>query len=336
MLLTLKASAHRWMNAAWYEPPFPSYTCLCIFEKIYTFFLKLHLSTRRVCLSSKKKPDTIIWSVTNLTVGGNAKTPMVMHLATVAHHRGLRVAIMTRGYKRAKSTPRFDLASALVLPGDSAAQVGDEAKMMACKLEVPVYCVDDPVSFLEQHGASYGLWVVDDAWSRLQHWSYAWWMLDGVAGLGNGRQLPLGPLRFPISMQSDPVLSNIDKAEESSFFPIIKGFRSVSDGNFYTLEQWPFSAAVVVTGVAKPKQVIRLLEASLNMKLVLISFPDHVAWPETVTSIHECVLLTEKDAARIEYAADNLYVIELEYRANPALQKRIDTMLDRNFDFRNR
>jgi len=66
-------------------------------------------------------------SVGNLTVGGNAKTPFTLFLAARLQARGLRVAIVSRGYNVARNSA-------------SAALVSDRSELL---LDVTVAC-DEP------------------------------------------------------------------------------------------------------------------------------------------------------------------------------------------------
>ena len=50
-----------------------------------------------------RSADVPLISVGNLTVGGNAKTPFTLFLASRLQNRGLRVAIASRGYGGSRS-----------------------------------------------------------------------------------------------------------------------------------------------------------------------------------------------------------------------------------------
>lgn len=283
---------------------------------------------RSCCFS---KPNTVIWSVTNLTVGGNAKTPMVMMLARAATDKNIRVAVMTRGYKRHAGHARTDLDSALVHKDDDATIVGDEPKMISLKLQCPVYCVDDPLLFLSQHGEQYDLWVVDDSWSRLGEWAVPWWMMDAHFCIGNGRMLPIGPLRFPVNWQRFPVYANAMVQEGCCLYPRVCSFRSLDTGQRFSIDSFPFGKATVVTAIARPDNVVRTLNDLGSLQVDMIAFADHESWPEAVTAGINCVLITEKDAVKINYPCNNIYVIEVEYQLNDLLKDRIEKSLLGNF-----
>lgn len=74
-------------------------------ELLYRFVLRVRaLAYARGWLRVRRLPVKVV-SVGNLTVGGTGKTPLVLHLATLLGQRGLRVAILTRGYGRRNTMP---------------------------------------------------------------------------------------------------------------------------------------------------------------------------------------------------------------------------------------
>lgn len=135
--------------------------------------------------------------VGNLAVGGTGKSPAIQALTRHLQARGWRCGIVSRGYGgRAPSYPW------LVRPDATARHSGDEPLLLARSLGCPV--VVDPdrdraVRYLiEQHHPD--VVISDDG---LQHYSlgrnFELVMIDGRRGLGNGRLLPAGPLREPLS-----------------------------------------------------------------------------------------------------------------------------------------
>lgn len=71
-------------------------------------------------------------SIGNFSVGGNAKTPLVIFLAQELSKRGIDCAILSRGYGGRLAGPL------LVQPQHSAAEVGDEPLLIAAKTGRPV------------------------------------------------------------------------------------------------------------------------------------------------------------------------------------------------------
>src|ERR1700693_218123 len=56
-----------------------------------------------------RRARPLVVSVGNLTLGGNSKTPFTLFLASRLRMRGLRVAIVSRGWGRAPSAERATL-----------------------------------------------------------------------------------------------------------------------------------------------------------------------------------------------------------------------------------
>jgi tetraacyldisaccharide 4'-kinase len=119
-----------------------------------------------------------VWSVGNLTAGGTGKTPLTRYLAQWALARGLRPAIVTRGYRAA---------------GDGR---NDEARLVA---ECPVVCQADRVAggrTAITGGAT--CLILDDGFQhRRLHRDVDLVLIDatrpwGDADGGSGATLPLG------------------------------------------------------------------------------------------------------------------------------------------------
>jgi tetraacyldisaccharide 4'-kinase len=84
-------------------------------------------------------------SVGNVSFGGTGKTPLVIHFARYLKSRGMKVTVLTRGYKGTKSQKEpFVVSDGFTLYGD-VQQCGDEALLIAQSAEVPVIIGKDRV-----------------------------------------------------------------------------------------------------------------------------------------------------------------------------------------------
>ncbi len=141
-------------------------------------------------------------SVGNLTVGGTGKTPIVILLAQWLLANGQRVAILSRGYKRA-STGRHLLVSdgSRLLAGPS--EAGDEPFLIAQRCPQAIVAVGaDRVALgrwvLKQHPVD--CIVLDDGFQhRALHRDVDLVLLDATDGAGLDALLPAGRLREPLS-----------------------------------------------------------------------------------------------------------------------------------------
>jgi len=110
--------------------------------------------------------------------------------------RGYAVAVLLRGYGTKRREPM------LVTPGESYAEVGDEALEYAHQLEQVQIWVGSNRRLGARLAIDQGatLLLLDDG---LQHWPLARDLdvsvLDAQHGLGNGQVFPAGPLREPAS-----------------------------------------------------------------------------------------------------------------------------------------
>ena len=136
--------------------------------------------------SSKTLARPVI-SVGNLTAGGTGKTPVVAWLCERLHERGIRPAILLRGYKAA--------------PG----QKGDEQRLLEGLLGpgTPVEADPDRAAAAERvlaRSPGVQAFVLDDGFQhrRVQR-DVDLVLIDATQPFGHGRLLPRGLLREPIS-----------------------------------------------------------------------------------------------------------------------------------------
>jgi len=152
--------------------------------------------------------------VGNFTLGGAGKTPTVMTLAKMLQDAGLRPFCLSRGYGGNISGPKQ-----VDVHKDSAAQVGDEALLLAHV--APTIVARDRVAGAQSaKAAGCSVVVMDDGLqnaSLIKDFTLA--VVDGRRGIGNACVFPAGPLRAPLEVQlarSDALLvvGDIDGARD--------------------------------------------------------------------------------------------------------------------------
>ena len=238
--------------------------------------------------------------VGNITVGGTGKTPLVLRLAELAAERGLRPAILTRGYRgRAGDWPRA------VHPGDDPGLVGDEPLLLARRGVCPVIAGPDRVAGAELAIAGQGcdLLLCDDG---LQHYRLGRDLeiavIDGERELGNGRCLPAGPLREPPGRLGsvDLVIRNGGEAQGHRF-RLVPGLAVNLRDPALTRPLSAFRGlrAAAVAGIGNPGRFFDMLRG----RGVLVEewpYPDHHAYTaeEAAGWPPGPVLMTEKDAVK--------------------------------------
>ena len=156
------------------------------------------IAYRRGLLASKKLPQPTI-CVGNITVGGTGKTPLVIRLTQDLLHKGLRPAVLLRGYKREQTSRRPVVVRDADRVLASVANAGDEAMELAVRL--PGACVGVGADryavgshLLERYPIN--CFVLDDGFQhhRLQR-DINIVTLDVTDPWGGGELLPAGLLR---------------------------------------------------------------------------------------------------------------------------------------------
>lgn len=265
-------------------------------------------------------------SVGAITVGGAGKTPMTRYLAERLLDMGYRPAILSRGYGRTTGRPR------VVTGGCPWQEVGDEPALLSSVLPgVPVVVGADRLATgqiaIETCGAD--VIVLDDGFQRRDiHRDVDIVMMDAAHPAGNGRLLPAGPLREPLSALRRAqaiVLTRTDQTPSTGAarrlvqavnpdVPIIETvyrpaqLRRLADGAVMPLNLLDGRTVVALSGIADPASFERTV-ASLGASVAgAIRFPDH--HPYTLNDIASAchlagerradwIVTTAKDAVRM-------------------------------------
>jgi tetraacyldisaccharide 4'-kinase len=303
-------------------------------------------------------------SVGNLTVGGNAKTPFTIFLATRLQARGLLVAIVSRGYNRARGLERAALVSdrgELLLDSEVA---GDEPAMMARRFAGPIAVARrrrDAIDLLLARGPLDAV-ILDDGFqhTRLRR-DLDLVLISRERGLGSGWMLPAGPMREPIGalrraaavviISADAGLPSgissvqLARIEQRPVLHAALHPRSlVSSINGDWIESAPSLTGrrvLAVSGLADPSAfhaMLRELEAEL---VGVLEFPDHHAytaadWQEIAAAARDVDLIvtTEKDLVKLErfpFTRDSLYALRVEVTMTDGDARALDELIDALF-----
>ncbi len=242
----------------------------------------------------------------NASVGGAGKTTVVLDIARRLRARGVAVHCLTRGYGgRARGVLRVDLAR------HDAYLVGDEPLLLA---EVaPTWvgaCRADAARAAVAAGAK-ALLMDDGLQHPSLHRDATLLVIDGAVGFGNGRVLPAGPLREPVSAAAArcqaAVLIGADRAGARAALPAglpVLTARLVPDTRL------PGVRVLAFTGIARPAKFHATLVEAGAVLVGQRDFPDHHEFRSdelrdvlaSAAALFATPVTTPKDAARLAAA----------------------------------
>ncbi|MDG6095232.1 tetraacyldisaccharide 4'-kinase [Acetobacter sp. AN02] len=267
----------------------------------------------------------------NLTAGGTGKTPLTLDLLRRLHRRGHQPHALLRGYGGRLRGPLQ------VRPQEhTAADTGDEALLLAAV--APAWIgADRAASARAAIAAGATCLVMDDG---LQNPSLekdlSLIVVDGATGFGNGRVLPAGPLRLPLSVglkQGDAmIIMGEGDAVEHGTMPVLKAGLS----NEEHAELLKGQTVIAFAGIGRPEKFFTSLRQAGIIPLECIAFPDHHVWTRqdldrlTARAARSGarLLTTEKDAVRLppEFRK-NITAIPVTLRWQD--ERQIEMLLDR-------
>ena len=269
--------------------------------------------------------------VGNLSAGGTGKTPLVIAIARLLAGRGLRVGVICRGYRGTASRwPRK------VRPDSDPNQVGDEAVLLARRTEVPVAAGPNRIGAgrILFRRSKCDVILSDDG---LQHLRLARdveiVVVDGARRHGNGRCMPAGPLREPLSRLAsvDLVVVNGggDPGELEMRLEADDAVNLADASVTRSLDSFRGAPVHAVCAIGHQERFFRTLEAH-GLTIVRHPFPDHHPFREAEIAFSDGapVLMTEKDAVKCERFADaRHWCVPVEAALSNELQARLLSIL---------
>jgi tetraacyldisaccharide 4'-kinase len=275
---------------------------------------------------SKRLPCPVI-SVGNITVGGTGKTPLVMALAKGLAKRGIRTAVLTRGYKGKKTSGHIasDGQSIFLSPEES----GDEPYLMSKTLKgTPVVIGKNRYSTGEKalHQLGVDGLLLDDGYQHLQlHRDLNILLIDSNIGFGDRHLLPRGILREPLEQlrrASLILLTKVDPPEAPrpleeelrKLHPSLPIFHSHYEPlgligpkeEREELHALQGKKVLALSGIANPDSFISLLKKCGMQVIKEKLLPDHHHYTqEDIRSIEEegervdWIVTTEKDMVKL-------------------------------------
>ena len=296
---------------------------------------EIYQTQRRKKLSSQAwHPDCFVISIGNIMSGGSGKTPFCLYLAELLKKSGIKIGVSHRGYKGTlEDTPTVISDGKQIFY--KAMTCGDEAYLLASRLpEIPVVVGKQrcaAVSLLLAAFPDTEIVILDDAF---QHLSIArdldFICFDAKWGIGNGRVIPAGYLREPVTnipLSSIIIINHKEDEEEVpqekewwSSFPQTsfhcwirgKGYVDTRD-NLYTAKDIKGKRCILVSGIAHPESFEHNIEKDGISWLHHFRYPDHYAFSDikeinklsSLCSKYQIdyILCTEKDLVKLQIYA---------------------------------
>lgn len=282
-----------------------------------------------------RRLEAVVISVGNLTAGGTGKTPLVIALGEFLRQQGLKVGVLSRGYKgRRQQDLQWVSDGQKLLSGPS--KVGDEPCLIAGRLkDVPVLVGKDRFragrAMVERFKPD--VILLDDGFQHLKLYrDVNLLVMDAAAPFGpagaDGRLLPRGRLREPVDAlrRASAVLVSF-KGQDERYPGILRRIREIHPDvpvfqAFFralglvhaateekkTLEDLKDQPILAFSGIGRPGSFRHFLE-DLKAKVILEEiFRDHHFYTSTEirhlldqarSAGAKWLVTTEKDAVKV-------------------------------------
>ena len=285
-------------------------------------------------IRKSQKFKTPVISIGNITVGGTGKTPHVEYLVRLLQDH-LRVAVLSRGYKRK--------SSGFVMAGDSTtmSDIGDEPFQMKQKFQKVTIAVDrnrvhgiNCLTDNDSKKSNIDVVLLDDAFQHRQvKPGINILLVDYHRLIIYDKLLPAGRLREPLKGKDRADIVIVTKCPKD-LKPM--EYRVITKAmNLYPYQQLYFSTLdyeelqpvfkdtkelkskkdlktqniLLLTGIASPRQMNEDLKPIVK-SITPLTFSDHHSFsPNDVELLNatfaempspKCIITTEKDAARLQ------------------------------------
>jgi len=249
-------------------------------------------TARRVAKAGWRAPVPVI-CCGNATAGGAGKTGLALDIGMRLANRGVAVHFLTRGYGGKLSGP------VRVEPGrhDSEA-VGDEALLLAA--ERPTWVASDRAAGARAavEAGAQAIVMDDGLQNPTLEKDLSFLAIDGSYGFGNGRVIPAGPLREPVSAAASRAQAAVLMGEDehaaltqlSPGLPVLRA-RTVPGPE---AAQLAGQAVFAFCGIANPRKFFTTLSEARAIIAGRASYADH--YPYDAGDMRE--LLAEADRLR--------------------------------------
>lgn len=329
----------RWLERQWWQATPGTASILAPLSWLYAGIIRLRGALyRRGILARGRAPVPVI-VVGNLVVGGTGKTPFTAALLDALSDAAFRPGVVSRGHPVGPATP------IVVTRVSRAEDVGDEPLIHAARGVPVVVCRDRlrAARHLCAHDPAVDVIVADDA---LQHHRLARdieiEVVSAERGYGNGRLLPVGPMREPLGRvgtcdfrvvigDDAPGVRLAGPSGAAQAWRVRRALGQPANlltGQTAGWETFRGRRVTIMAGIAHPELFAQALERH-GVVGELIALPDHHAYAEAdLTRLDDApILVTEKDAVKLARLADaRVWVVPLRLELPAAF---VATLIDR-------
>ena len=308
----------QWTQRSWWQ------VLLWPLSLLFRLLTSLRLLAYRIAWFKSERLSVPVIVVGNISVGGSGKTPLVIWLVEHLRAAGYTPGVICRGYGGTEPGP-FEVG-----PLSDAQQVGDEPVLIALRTDAPLFIGRNRVAagkaLLAAH-PNCDVIVSDDG---LQHYALERdvevAVVDARFGVGNGRLLPAGPLREPVSRLShvaavvmnqsgvDPATKSLGRGSPGKL-PYEPYSMRLSGQVFCQVKNREMHALPAdlrgrelhaLAGIGNPARFFAYL-SGLGLTFTPHSFPDHHRFTtrDLDFGANATILMTEKDAVKCQVFASN-------------------------------
>ncbi len=335
MALNLRRNIEAWANENDISKvPTLAHLVLSLLSFFYELSVRARLYLYSIGIFKSTKLNCKVISIGNITAGGTGKTPMTIYLACKLKEKGIKVVVLSRGYKRRTKgvVVVSDGEKMFLNPTDA----GDEPYLIGEKARVPVVVGSNrrESGRVALKKFSPAVIILDDGFQHLKVIKdLNILLIDGQRGFGNGFMLPRGILREPLTgiKRADIVMTKNGRSglkslniPEISFSYKVTGLVSLSGAGNKDIKFLKGKKVVCLSAIAAPEAFVHTVTDLGAEVIKTIDYPDHYSYgPGDVAQIEKIfkesgahiIVTTEKDGVKLKGLSplpENLWAVAVE------------------------